>query len=246
MDNRMRQGHISIQSTELFFLENEIADIGSRTLAYCWDLLIKIAAGTLIVLPLALAHAMRFSTVKWAVLTVEFLIITCYHFFFEAFFAGKTPGKRLVGIRVLRSDGSRLSVLDAAVRNVLRLVDMFPLGYLLAMCVMFFEKYNRRIGDLVADTVVIYDRARYKNLNAFLATNLLEAKPRSAITIRNIELLTTPEKEIVKELYSRMTAMSEDEKIKILAKFWEKYSQKLRISGTDDPEVFLYELYKRI
>jgi uncharacterized RDD family membrane protein YckC len=246
MPGTLDQGFIHIQSTELLFLENELADIGSRALAFSIDLAIRAAGAVLPLILLAKTTAWIPQILRMIIISLFGLTVVAYPFVFEAIMAGKTPGKRLVGIRVLKSDGSRISLLDALIRNVLRLIDAFPAGYMLGMTLIFFEKYNRRLGDLVADTIVIYDRSARHNFRQFIDSRLIEAQPRKSIVITGIDRLTPDEQSLIKELFGRLVTMEDEEKQRILEKFREKIFARLTIAGTDDVEVILYELYKRI
>lgn len=68
---------------------------------------------------------------------------------------GATLGKRVVGIRVVQRDGSRISWGQAVIRNLLRLVDILPVFYLVGAISVWVTEHNQRIGDKVADTVVV-------------------------------------------------------------------------------------------
>lgn len=70
---------------------------------------------------------------------------------------GRTVGKRIAGIVVVSSDGSRITMRQAAIRNLLRLVDGV-LSYAVGLVVMLITDRNQRVGDLAARTVVV--RAR--------------------------------------------------------------------------------------
>ncbi len=71
--------------------------------------------------------------------------------------AGQSPGKWLMGLRVVRSDGSPAEWVDLVLRNLLRAADLLPAGYLLGGLASAIDPLRRRIGDWVAGTVVIYD-----------------------------------------------------------------------------------------
>jgi hypothetical protein len=161
--------------------------------------------------------------------------------------SGKTPGKKAVGIRVIKINGSRISALDSCLRTVLRTVDMLPFGYLLAIGIMFFERFNRRIGDLVANTVVIYDRSSRTSIKQFVDEMLVESEPRSSVIITGIERLSTNDKIIIKNFFGRWSTMKAGkEKQIIMEKFRERILTKISVEGTEDPEILLCELYKRI
>ncbi len=246
MFNNFDQGFITIQSSELLFLENELADIGSRAFAYILDLLFRGAVIFVIILGFSYKNIF-FSSMNIIFIPLIILWWTGYFVFFEIVFSGKTPGKRIVGIRVLRTDGSRISLLDSCVRNVLRAVDMLPFGYLLAIITMLFEQYNRRLGDLVANTIVIYDRSSNKSIKDFIENMLVDSKPRRSVLIKGLQSLNQNDKQIIKNFYSRLDTMQEGiEKDNLIDKFYEKIKKKISVEGTEDPEVLLCELFKRI
>ena len=76
-----------------------------------------------------------------------------YMIWFEAR-SGATPGKRAVGIKVVKADGSPVDLGAAVARNLLRIVDGF-LFYLLAAILVWVMPLNQRLGDLAAGTVVV-------------------------------------------------------------------------------------------
>jgi len=75
---------------------------------------------------------------------------------FEGFATGQTLGKRALRIRVVRRDGTSIGLLAAFLRNGLLLVDALPFAYVLGLLVMMTTRRFRRVGDLVAGTVVVY------------------------------------------------------------------------------------------
>ncbi|MDP2340231.1 MAG: stage II sporulation protein M [Deltaproteobacteria bacterium] len=94
------------------------------------------------------------------VLVVCFVVgLIGYDIFFDLVFAGRTPGKRAARVRVVDRSGQSPPLLTSLLRNMLRLVDMLPIGYGVGAVVMFFTG-TRRIGDLVAGTLVISERDR--------------------------------------------------------------------------------------
>jgi uncharacterized RDD family membrane protein YckC len=77
-----------------------------------------------------------------------------YGFLLEGLY-GYTPGKRLLGLVVIKSDGSNCTVGASVVRNLLWIVDSLPTANLLAMVLILLTDDNQRVGDLLADTVVV-------------------------------------------------------------------------------------------
>jgi uncharacterized membrane protein SpoIIM required for sporulation len=81
-----------------------------------------------------------------------------YFILFEGIRAGQTPGKRVAGIRVVMDTGHPVTFGAAAARNLLRVADLLPPPYLIGVLLVAFHPRGKRLGDLVAGTVVVRDR----------------------------------------------------------------------------------------
>jgi uncharacterized membrane protein SpoIIM required for sporulation/uncharacterized RDD family membrane protein YckC len=88
-------------------------------------------------------------------------IYVLYHPILEPLMAGRTPGKRMAGLRVLTLEGQVPSIGALITRNVFRLVDSLPLSYVVGLLFVFFGKRHMRLGDLAAGTVVAVERAPF-------------------------------------------------------------------------------------
>ena len=86
-----------------------------------------------------------------------FLMFFGYFIFFEAVWRGQTPGKRLLGLRVIRQDGTRLGLAGAAIRNLLRVADSLPLFYGVGILSIILSRRRQRLGDFAAGTIVVRD-----------------------------------------------------------------------------------------
>jgi uncharacterized RDD family membrane protein YckC len=90
-----------------------------------------------------------------------FGIVLGYYFVTEAFLGGQTLGKRLLGIRVVQTDGSRASVGQVAGRTALRVVDAMPILYFVGfVCMLATGTKAQRVGDLAASTFVVDARSK--------------------------------------------------------------------------------------
>lgn len=89
-------------------------------------------------------------------LVVFVAVYLAYFFLFESAIS-RTPGKLLTGLVVVRKDGSPISILDAIVRTILRVLEVNPalLGYAPAAISIIFSKNNQRIGDRIVGTIVV-------------------------------------------------------------------------------------------
>ena len=94
-----------------------------------------------------------------AVIIFYFLFFIAYDIVFELAWDGQTPGKRALGIRVVRSGGRRTNFLSSTIRNVLRVIDILPTNYLVGSTSIWVTKANQRVGDLAGGTYVVRTRS---------------------------------------------------------------------------------------
>src|SRR5215475_13427917 len=157
-----------IETPERVPLHFALASIGNRFLACAIDHSLQGLILILMVIAFSIAannsqlEAAISSAPKWAqaLLTlVGFLILSSYFAFFEWIWSGQTPGKRWLKLRVLREDGRPITFWEAAVRNLLRTLDIFPFPfYSIGLISVFSTTRDQRLGDMVAGTVVVRER----------------------------------------------------------------------------------------
>ena len=90
-------------------------------------------------------------------LVVFFVVEWGYNILFETFWRGQTPGKRALGLRVVKEGGYPVGFIDSVLRNLLRAADFLPVGYVLGLLVMGGDRRCRRIGDRAASTMVVVE-----------------------------------------------------------------------------------------
>jgi len=157
-----------IETPERVPLHFALASIGNRFLACAIDHAIQVLSIGLIALTTAIL--MSFPSIeqivgsapKWVLavmILVLFLIFAGYFAFFEWAWSGQTPGKRWLKLRVIREDGRPITFWEAAVRNLLRTLDMMPAPfYSIGLISVFSTNRDQRVGDMVAGTVVVRER----------------------------------------------------------------------------------------
>lgn len=168
--SRIADRRVEVETPELVGVSYTLADLGSRFSALLIDVLILfvVLIATMIVgstlLGTISSSLGRFG--DWMIssglailLLAQFLIFWGYFIGFEAFRDGQTPGKRKLGLRVVRDGGYPLDLRGATVRNLLRLVDSFPPPtWLVGGMVMMLHPKTKRLGDLAAGTIVVRER----------------------------------------------------------------------------------------
>jgi uncharacterized membrane protein SpoIIM required for sporulation/uncharacterized RDD family membrane protein YckC len=154
---------VAVETPEQVLLSYTIAGIGSRSAAALIDTMLWAA---LVFLVLAAAgafsgHLTRSSS--WAVallLLIAFAIFWAYFVLFEGLWDGQTPGKRQLGLRVVRDGGYSVGFAASAIRNLIRVIDMQPGGtYGIGIVCAVLSPTGKRLGDYAAGTMVVRERA---------------------------------------------------------------------------------------
>ena len=170
----MAEETLIIETPEHVELQFALASLGNRFLACAIDHALQFSA-MLAALIIALTvnstiRALSESTLEKAkagsLWTIAILILSLfiiyfgYFALFEAFWNGQTPGKRLLKLRVIKDDGRPINIFEACARNVIRLFDFMPTWlYSIGILTVFMNSKAKRLGDFVAGTVVIKERA---------------------------------------------------------------------------------------
>ncbi len=131
-----------------------------RASAYLIDLVIRsiiLAIGAIGLLFAGIAIGLQVAS--GMILLAWFLMDWLYPVFFESGKRGATPGKRMMGLRVVQASGSPITIGQAVVRNFLRFIDGMPFfTYMFGVTSCMATRRFQRLGDLAAGTLVIYDR----------------------------------------------------------------------------------------
>ncbi|MEP6620026.1 MAG: stage II sporulation protein M [bacterium] len=168
MTARSFEQTVDVETPELVVLTYSLAGVGSRVLAALTDLLICVATFVAVIFAVvglgARSRLASDATASWALAVlalVQFAILWGYYVLFEGLMDGQTPGKRLHRLRVVREGGYSVTFGASAIRNLVRIIDMQPgLFYLVGLLSLLFTKRGRRLGDIVAGTIVVREEVR--------------------------------------------------------------------------------------
>lgn len=147
-----------------------LAGPGSRAMAFLVDWMLRSALAVfyMLVASLVLLGNLSFNvgpddSTRWFLAGVvpATAIYFLYHPVLEPLMSGRTPGKRMAGLRVLTLEGQVPTTSALIVRNVFRLVDSMPVGYVVGLLFVLFGKRHLRLGDIAAGTVVAVERAPF-------------------------------------------------------------------------------------
>lgn len=165
---------LEVRTPESIAFSYELAGLGSRFLALMVDQVIQILTLIAIIVGLLLAltrvprilgpHAASNVNEKLAqslgiaiAVVIVFAIFYGYFIVFEALWNGQTPGKKLLGLRVVRDGGYPIDFGASLIRNLIRVGEQLVGYYLLAAISAVISPENKRLGDLAAGTIVVRD-----------------------------------------------------------------------------------------
>jgi uncharacterized RDD family membrane protein YckC len=195
-----------------------VAGTGARSLAYLIDLLIRTILVTAWYVVATLIYNRRWSLAtpddpegSWYLYVAlpATLIYLLYHTVLELSMRGRTPGKRMAGIRIVTRNGSVPTVAAQLVRNVFRLIDSFPVGYGVGLFTCLVTRDHVRVGDLAAGTLMIYENRRT------LTTHGLSP----STTPHRLDVTTT---ELVDELLERWPALESQARARLARSLLER------------------------
>ena len=231
---------LQVETPEHVMLDLEIAGVGSRALAALLDLLIMVGSGigVLIVVAIFAGFGVTIGSIGGAILLfVGFLVWTGYFMLFEGLRQGQTPGKRIVGIRVVSDTGNAVSMGAAAARNLLRIADFMPPPYLIGGLLVALHPRGKRLGDMVAGTVVARDRP----------FQLVAASARRVETQAPLSLipeLPDAEFRLLAKFEGRQAQLAQPARLRLAASLARRLADHPAPAGLSDLD-HLLELYRR-
>ncbi|TBU71943.1 RDD family protein [Phytopseudomonas daroniae] len=123
-----------------------------RALAFTIDLLIRGTILAVVYLTLGL-----FGQLGMGIATIMLFLVTWWYMvLFEVLNQGRSPGKQMLGLRVVHDDGTPIGWPASLTRNLLRFVDLLPFAYTLGIISCLSNRAFKRLGDIAAGTLVVY------------------------------------------------------------------------------------------
>lgn len=160
-----------MQTPEWTTIQWPIAGIGSRALAALVDSLLIFVVDSLLVAAAVFTGShvgmkvlaqggakLPFLYAIALLMLIAFLFTLFYFVLCESLWSGQSVGKKIFHLRVMSTQGRRITFFSSFVRNLVRIVDFLPTGYLIGIIFMIVTKKEQRLGDIAAGTVVISER----------------------------------------------------------------------------------------
>jgi uncharacterized RDD family membrane protein YckC len=240
-----------VETPEIVAVAYDVAGVGSRCLAAVVDtlliLIMQAAIGAVLFIggaQLGLDNAG--SSVVTAIYAIAaFAILWGYYLLFELIWNGQSPGKRLIGLRVVREGGRPITFAASAVRNLIRLVDFLPLFYGLGTVMMFADRRSRRLGDLAAGTLVVREGAPVTLASLTSASVPVVVPPRQPDApptplLPNLQHLTPADYELVQDFLRRRDQLAPARRTELSARISTALRTRLNLEDlSGNPERFL-------
>ncbi|MDR1601448.1 MAG: RDD family protein [Tannerella sp.] len=157
----------SIITGQYVRIDQTPASIGSRILARFFDmLLIVIYSYAIVSVIIGVQEYLYADDVIITMYVIILLPIFFYTLLWETFNQGQTPGKKLLGIRVVMKDGSVPTLSAYLLRWLLMMVDLYMFQFIGVLAILL-TKNHQRVGDLAAGTIVIKEK-NYHKINVTL------------------------------------------------------------------------------
>jgi uncharacterized RDD family membrane protein YckC len=241
----MASAEYSVLTPERVSLQYDIAGIGSRGAAAIVDTVIQSVALIVIFFALSagLAAASAFlsvgsgpgaATLFLALFILGlFAVADGYFILFEIVWNGQTPGKRMVGIRVIRENGYPMRPIDAVIRNLVRMVDWLPGAYGIGVLTMLLNKRSKRLGDFASGTIVVREGSR--GAGALLMPTADSAESRGV-------RLSSADATLVRDFLVRRTSLDPRARADLAARLSAVLVQRYALTLDSEPETFLERL----
>ena len=240
----------TIETPENIEVAYDIAGIGSRFLAALIDhVIILIVLGLSCAGISIIASSLELGLDENIVIGLfglgVYLALCAYHIFFETIWNGQTPGKRWIGLRMVRIGGRPIGFVGSTVRNVIRLADFLPVFYGLGVLVMFIDKRSRRLGDLAAGCMAVREQkaVTIESLGAPVPSEVPAVPAAPAVTIPNLHVLKRDDYDIVQEFLRRSATINADARYRLSQQLVDGLQQRLgyaiQVRSPGEAETFL-------
>ncbi|MBV8378614.1 MAG: RDD family protein [Verrucomicrobia bacterium] len=221
----MRTNKLLIRTPEGISFTQRLAGPVTRFLAFAIDLAgITLISGTLSQV-LLLAAIVSPDFVLAARSICYFVVTIGYSILFESLLRGQTLGKRVLKIRVVDAEGFRLRPAQIVVRNLLRVIDLLPAFYAVGgLCCLLSPKYQR-MGDIAANTVVIYTvPEKIPDLELLFSGSYNSLRDHAHIGAQLRKLISPTEARLALEAVSRRAELEPESRLEL----YRQLAQRLR------------------
>lgn len=228
---------LRLETPEQIDLEFELSGLGTRTVSWMCDALIKslVTFATLMLLTALLGFfqvkepdADWLKYAGWFVAMAIAFFWILYDIIFEALWSGQTPGKRMMGARVLRDGGAPVDFTASCIRNFLAMADFLPMGYLLGALLIALTVKRQRLGDIAAGTIIVRERRQGSPVRT---DKMIEQFASAEVQFTSAQLArcTAEDRRILRSFVQRLFQMPPAARFKLAAGLVETMSKRMEL-----------------
>lgn len=184
-----------IETTQHVQINYDIASAGSRVLAYIIDVIL-ISIYTIVIISLWTAFDRGDSNSTWIPTLIAGLPSLFYRFILEVSWGGYTLGKWLLGIRVVKVDGTRATFGSYLMRWMIGLIEIPISSGSVALVTILLNGKGQRLGDIAGNTCVIRERKKVKLDETLFA----EVEAKYEVIYENVSVLSDKDIGIIREV----------------------------------------------
>jgi uncharacterized RDD family membrane protein YckC len=184
------------------------------------------AAWSVIAVPIALLKIAS-PDIAAMVGTISFFVLSQgYRMTAEWMWRGQTLGKRVLQLRVVDERGLRLTFSQVAMRNLLRFVDVMPIGYLIGGTAALLSARGQRLGDLAAGTLVIWEpRDPAPDLALLRSAKYNSLREHPSVVSRLRHAVTPGEARAAWQALARRDELEDEARVKLFAELSAHFRQ---------------------
>jgi uncharacterized RDD family membrane protein YckC len=247
------KNNLEILTPENVLIEYELAGLGSRFISALIDHILQgIIIGLMYIPMIFFTDYMNsiiildiFSLYNAVLIIGVLVVVFGYFIFFDTILIGKTPGKMVLGLKVIKENGNPIGILDSVFRNIIRAVHLIPIIYIVDGIFVLFSSKNKRIGDYLSSTVVVKVEKRDIKTKFLLLQNIeekdednIERSSKIAFRVNNEEY------RVLKDYINRYNEFDGNTK-KVGIELKKYFEKKFDVEVRDiDSHKFLKEIYK--
>lgn len=224
-----------VLTTEKVPFTYRVAGLGSRFLAWLVDMFLIMGLDVMGALAGSVLFIGRPGLGQAVMIVWQFVLMWGYFLFFEWLWQGQTPGKALLGIRVIQWRGTAMNFFQATIRNLLRVVDSLPvpvplgpglLGFVVAAC----SREHRRLGDLAADTLVVHVERNVQPILALADARSEADRQRLVLLRQRLSQLDREQKQTLLDLCLRRDQLRVLERARLFQAAAQFFQQRLDLA----------------
>ncbi len=231
--------NIEITTTQNVTIQYNLAGPMERILAFVIDAVVLTIGFFLLQLVFTIFAASGADLLSYI---ISFPIIILYSLFFEQWNNGQSLGKKVMKIRVIRLDGEIVRFQDSMMRWMFRLLDIYGSLGGVAILSIISSQYSQRLGDLLANTVVV-NLGTSDRLTLDKLLQLHETKDHK-ITYPQVANMPEEAMLLVKETLTRWIRQDNEAHNEAFGLLVKKMEKELRVKAGQDHELFLRTLLK--